>query len=354
MVTVTADPQRFLADLGSKWAAIWKAIPKDEFNDRKEEVYLEELCGKSEPLGRPTPERIRAVAARYTLHSATSVDGFHMRRFGLISDLGLEALGSMYMAMEVHGFPPRQVSDVPVPLLGKPTGGYRPFGLCNSFYRMWGKIRRPYCDEWEGEHWRPYFVASAGKSPVDPVWRAALAAEEAVQTAGKTAASFLWDIKLFYEHFSHRRFVAKGKASGFKEQIMRVTIAQYRAPRSVTLDGMVCRGQAPRGGIIAGCSIATTHVKVYTLEECDAVVERHPDVEFDLFVDDWQGAAIGLHTQVHRALAGAAADLRDAIEGDLECKVAANKAAIVASTPGLAVDLRRSLETLAGDGRQVI
>ena len=33
--TVTAaDPQRLLADLGSKWAAIWKAIPKDEVNDR--------------------------------------------------------------------------------------------------------------------------------------------------------------------------------------------------------------------------------------------------------------------------------------------------------------------------------
>ena len=84
------------------------------------------------------------------------------------------------------------------------------------------------------------------------------------------------------------------------------------------------------------------------------MVERHPNVEFDFFADDWQGAANGLHTQVLKALAGAAADLREAIVGALECKVAANKAAIVASTPGLAADLRRSLGTLAGDGNQVI
>ena len=203
---------------------------------------------KSGPLEKPIPEKIRAIVARYALHSATSVDGFHMRHFGLVSDLGLQALGSMYMAMEVHGFPPKQVSDVLVPLLEKPTGGYRPIGLRSPFYRMWSKIRKPYCDEREREHWRLYFAASAGKSPVDPVWRAALAAEEAIQTAGKTAASFLWATMQFYEHFSNRRTVAKGRASGFKEQIMRVTIAQYRAPRSVTLDGMVCRGQAPRGG----------------------------------------------------------------------------------------------------------
>ena len=44
--TVTADPQRLLADLGSKWAAIWKATLKDEITDREVEVYLEELGGK--------------------------------------------------------------------------------------------------------------------------------------------------------------------------------------------------------------------------------------------------------------------------------------------------------------------
>ena len=81
-----------------------------------------------------------------------------MGHFGLVSDLGFQALGSMYMAVEVHGLPGTEVSDVLVPLLEKPAGGYGPIELCNSFYRMWGTIGKPYCDEWEGEHWRPYVL----------------------------------------------------------------------------------------------------------------------------------------------------------------------------------------------------
>eukprot|EP00972_Heterocapsa_arctica_P023711 3493643-Heterocapsa_arctica.AAC.1 len=44
------------------------------------------------------------------------------------------------------------------------------------------------------------------------------------------------------------------------------------------MDGFVCPGRAPRRGIIAGCSAATTLVKVYTIMECDQVVQMHPEV----------------------------------------------------------------------------
>eukprot|EP00972_Heterocapsa_arctica_P027597 4057453-Heterocapsa_arctica.AAC.1 len=94
------------------------------------------------------------------------------------------------MAMEVHGFPPRQLYDIIVPQLEKPTGGYRPIGVCSSFYWLWGKLRRGHCDSWETDNWRPYFAAGTGRSPLDPVWRAAVAAEEALATKGTSAASF--------------------------------------------------------------------------------------------------------------------------------------------------------------------
>eukprot|EP00972_Heterocapsa_arctica_P036992 5445337-Heterocapsa_arctica.AAC.1 len=61
--------------------------------------------------------------------------------------------------MEVHGFPPRQLYDILVPQLEKATGGYRPIGVCSSFYRLWGKPRRDHCDEWEKANWRPFFAA---------------------------------------------------------------------------------------------------------------------------------------------------------------------------------------------------
>eukprot|EP00972_Heterocapsa_arctica_P026287 3869395-Heterocapsa_arctica.AAC.1 len=70
--------------------------------------------------------------------------------------------------------------------------------------------------------------------------------------------------------------------------------------------------------------------------ECDLVVQMHPAVGSDFFMDDWQGAALGGHNWVKHHLADAAASLRLAIEGNLECKVAVDKAAVVASSRELA------------------
>eukprot|EP00972_Heterocapsa_arctica_P061303 9038512-Heterocapsa_arctica.AAC.1 len=117
-----------------------------------------------------------------------------MKHFALLGDESLHALGSLIMAMEVHGFPPRQLYDILVPQLEKPTGGYRPIGVCSFFYRLWGKLRRDHCDEWGKANWRPYFDAGTGKCPVDQVWRAAVAAEEALATKETSAAIFFWDI----------------------------------------------------------------------------------------------------------------------------------------------------------------
>eukprot|EP00972_Heterocapsa_arctica_P015035 2214667-Heterocapsa_arctica.AAC.1 len=74
--------------------------------------------------------------------------------------------------------------------------------------------------------------------------------------------------------------------------------------------------------------------------ECDRVVQMHPEVGFDIFVNDWQGAALGGLNWVKHHLADAASSLRLAIEGDLESKVAVDKAAVVDSSRELAAELR--------------
>eukprot|EP00969_Alexandrium_andersonii_P359571 15453493-Alexandrium_andersonii.AAC.1 len=63
--------------------------------------------------------------------------------------------------MECSGIPPPQLFAFLVPKLEKPTGGYRPIGLGSSFYRLWGRLRRPLCDKWESENDRPYFASGA-------------------------------------------------------------------------------------------------------------------------------------------------------------------------------------------------
>ena len=47
-------------------------------------------------------------------------------------------------------------------------------------------------------------------------------------------------------------------------------------------------GVRPNRGIAPGCSFATTLVKVYCIQPFDEVVEKHPDVDFDIYIDDLQ------------------------------------------------------------------
>ena len=128
---------------------------------------------------------------------------------------------------------------------------------------------------------------------------------------------------------------------------------QYRAPRYITLGGFVCAGLAPSQGIIAGCALATTFVKVYTILGCDHLVLVFPLVRFDLFVDDWQVAIDGEEGQVVAQLVQAAELMDDQIQHRLGCSVSAEKAAVVASSNQLA-RRRRGLRGLGGDGAMVV
>eukprot|EP00959_Pyramimonas_sp_CCMP1952_P373568 7823655-Pyramimonas_sp.AAC.1 len=61
--------------------------------------------------------------------------------------------------MESVGQLPRQISAVLIALLSKPSGGYRPIGVFCSWYRVWGRLRRPQALYWEQQHPRRYWAA---------------------------------------------------------------------------------------------------------------------------------------------------------------------------------------------------
>jgi len=84
-------------------------------------------------------------------------------------------------------------------------------------------------------------------------------------------------------------------------------------------------------------------VKVYCLEPFDQVVEQHPSVDFDIYIDDIQMAAQGTEDQVAERLVSAAVDMRAAVQDEIKAALATHKAATVASTTRLAKRLRRAL-----------
>eukprot|EP00959_Pyramimonas_sp_CCMP1952_P444193 9299937-Pyramimonas_sp.AAC.1 len=56
-----------------------------------------------------SPDTLRVTSRTYAEHTATSVDGFHMRHYGSMSDQCLTVLSIMLTIMERPGLVPKQV-----------------------------------------------------------------------------------------------------------------------------------------------------------------------------------------------------------------------------------------------------
>ena len=75
----------------------------------------------------------------------------------------------MLNAIEREGMLPYQMEIVLMVLLAKPQGGHRPIAILSALYRLWMKIRRPLCDDWEKKWHRPFFAMAEGQEPGDSV-----------------------------------------------------------------------------------------------------------------------------------------------------------------------------------------
>ncbi len=80
----------------------------------------------------------------------------------------------MLNAIEREGMLPYQMEIVLMVLLAKPQGGHRPIAILPAPHRLWMKIRRPLCEDWEKKRHRPFFAMAEGQEPGDSVWRSAV------------------------------------------------------------------------------------------------------------------------------------------------------------------------------------
>ncbi len=226
-------------------------------------------------LPRLRPAQLMSASQAIKKNSTATYDGFHPRHFGLLSEGALLALAAILEMVELLGAWPKQLDLVMMPLLPKPKGGYRPIGLLPGLYRLWAKSRRAEADRWEAQHQRPFFAAAAGVGPMDAVWRQA-ARQEAEVTRGHEAAAVMEDMESFYELMARDRLVTEAECLGFPGPVVRASLAAYAAPRLLSLRGRLSKETHPRVGIIAGCSLATTYVKIYYIRMYDALTLAIP------------------------------------------------------------------------------
>eukprot|EP00959_Pyramimonas_sp_CCMP1952_P111842 2339374-Pyramimonas_sp.AAC.1 len=202
-----------------------------------------------------------------------------------MSDGCLEAFSILLQLIEATGLLPYHLQVLQMALLAKPQGGFRPIGLFSSGYRLWGRARRKLASSWELANSRNYLAAAASNGASDVVWRQALRSELGVRE-GKAAASVLWDLFKFYEGMHLPLVEARAKQLGFPSQITRVCMTAYRGARFLTLSTLSVGPYYSINGVVAGCSMATTFVRIYLIPVIDPLpIPR--DVFLDIYIDDY-------------------------------------------------------------------
>ncbi len=319
----SAAPTAILDHMRSKYSKLWEASHQPKAYRWK---------GRCEALPLLTPEQLRDASSSFARQTAVTYDGWHVRQISLVSDEGLRALAVLLAAVEAAGKWPSQTALVTMPLIGKPRGGYRGIGKMPALYRIWSKARRPEAVAWEAKHERPFFAASAGAGPIDAVYRQAMRQEAAVASGG-AAAVILEDLEAFYESIDRERLLDEARKRDFPVAIVRACLAAYAAPRMITMDKMAARELYPRRGVIAGCSFATTLVKLFYLSSLDKVAASLPSgTNVDMYIDDIAVTAEGPKQEVVAKVVEAHAAIREAMTNELGCTLAAHKAAIIASS----------------------
>ena len=339
---VSATPAALLEAQLKKAAKAWDATecPFD---------YTWEGCKSKhsgeEGMPKLSAERLKEAAKKFGSSTASTYDGFHVAHFKLLGDEALETLASILGVVEEHGSWPSQTRLVVMPLLPKAKGGFRTIGLLPAIQRLWAKARRVEAEEWEQRFVRPYFAA--GNGPIDTVWRQACR-QEAGTASGQEAAIVMEDLEAFYENIDREILAREAERTGFPMGIVRACLAAYSGPRMLTSQGMLTRAVFPRKGIIAGCSLATTLIRVYMVNAMDEALTRLPQgVNTDVFIDDLALSVEGSKEEVTQKAVAAREIMSEVFTGRLNCKFAGEKTAIVASNRKVA---NRIAEELGVEG----
>eukprot|EP00959_Pyramimonas_sp_CCMP1952_P386654 8103534-Pyramimonas_sp.AAC.1 len=102
-------------------------------------------------------------------------------------------------------------------------------------------------------------------------------------------------------------------------------------------------------GIIVGCSVATTLIRVFVVKSIEKA-GLPCQVRLDMYIDDYGISVTGSDEVVYEKIVKGSAIIRDVILSDLHGQVAIEKAALAASSSLLASRILAELGDLAGAG----
>ncbi len=278
------------ADIGLReWSPHWHATEKDGGDEVLEQLEALEARGPSAYAvpedGQPTPivlpkidgQRLAKVARRFCGTTGLGLDFLRPRHIALLSRGALDALASIFEAIEGARRWPDLLRRVTAVALGKKTGGARLIGLATSLYRVWARLR--YSDikeELEARLSRRFLMAAPGMGAQRAAASASLFAEAATARRDAAATTTV-DISKFYEQVGFVEYADGALALGIPMAIISLTAHAYSGPRRIRVGGAYSGAAYPRRSIIPGCTWATVFVRTLVIGPCERFIRQIRD-----------------------------------------------------------------------------
>ncbi len=298
------DRQEIAEKEAEEWAELWAA-----HGEVDPPTWPSDL---GPMLARPSVARLRAALRSFPKGTGLSWDALHPRALLRLSDERLEQLISVLMDAEREGAWPPEMAFVAIVLLPKEGGGHRPVGLFPCLVRVWMRLRRGDVEEWELRNERSHCYTGAGKGARVATWKQAARGELAAAT-GASYAQLLLDLAKAFEVVDHAVLTREAIAVGFPLPLLRLSLAAYRLPRALVLDGCYSSIVDPLRGITAGSGTATVELKVMLMRLLDRIEADHPSVRVTSYVDDVSCEVTGTQASVVRTLSLAGDQLCDGL-----------------------------------------
>jgi len=277
---------------------------------------------------------LKQSALSFPVGTGKGSDNVAPRAFARLSDSLLRALCVILMAAELAGAWPSLVDFVLIVLIPKSDGGRRPIGLFPALVRIWARSRAFAARAWEAQSFRPYIFGGSGMGAQRAAWLSSFRAEAASLAGGSFAHSLLDLVKAF-ERVPHAPLAAAAR-HGYCLWLLRMSLAAYRLPRTVGVDGCYSRLITATCGITAGSCFATTELRVLLLDVVDSTYKLYMTIDITLYVDDLTLACAGPEETVVAMVALATDHVVEQLEGVLDLTVSVKKSVTAACRTSLA------------------
>ena len=71
-----------------------------------------------------------------------------------------------------------------------------------------------------------------------------------------------------------------------KKKLVNLGVDGYKAPRFIQRSGCLAEGLHPSRGVVAGCGLATTFVRIACIDVFEKLQASHPYVRFEAYIDE--------------------------------------------------------------------